>query len=94
MIRRPSIRLSHRSTAATAVGGFADERHAGRRHRSAAAGAGAQQQMQVKSRSEPTEDSSQITITLIAEHCKCSFEPCWPCSSIALPLAALKCDLL
>jgi len=37
-------RLSHRSTAAAACGGFAAERPAGRRHRSIAAGAGAQQQ--------------------------------------------------
>jgi len=34
-----SVRLSHRSTAATAVGGFAAERPAGRRHQLTAMGA-------------------------------------------------------
>ena len=37
-VRCPSVCLSHRSTAATAAGGFAAERHAGRRYRSIAAG--------------------------------------------------------
>ena len=35
----PSVRLSRQSTAATAAGGFAAERRAGRRYRSVAAGA-------------------------------------------------------
>jgi len=35
----PSVRLSHRSTTAAACGGFAAERHVGRRYRSTAAGA-------------------------------------------------------
>jgi len=35
-VGRPSIRLSHRSTAANAAGGFAAERPAGRRYRSTA----------------------------------------------------------
>ena len=36
---RPSVRLSHRFTAAAACGGFSAERPAGRRYRSTAAGA-------------------------------------------------------
>ena len=36
---RPSVRLSHRSAAATAADGFAAERQSGRRYRSMAAGA-------------------------------------------------------
>jgi len=62
LIGRPSVRLSRRSTAATAAGGFAVESHVGRRYRSIGAGAlrapccnckrsGAQQQMRVASRS-------------------------------------------
>jgi len=47
-VRRPSVRpsvcLSHRSTAAAACGEFAAERPAGRTYRSTAAGAGAPQQ--------------------------------------------------
>jgi len=38
-VERPSVCLSHSSTAATAAGGFAAERPAGRRHQSTAAGA-------------------------------------------------------
>jgi len=47
---RPSVRLSHRSTAVTAVGGFAAERSVCRRYRSIAACVGAVlQQMRVAS---------------------------------------------
>ena len=55
MTRRPYVRLPHRSTAATASGGFAAESHAGRRYRLLAASAcavqhaDAQQQMRVAS---------------------------------------------
>jgi len=45
---RPSVCMSHRSTAAAACGGFAAERPADTRYRSIA-GAGAQQQMRVVS---------------------------------------------
>ena len=41
---RPSVCLSHHSTAAAVCGGFAAEHRAGRRYRSTTAGAGAQQQ--------------------------------------------------
>jgi len=61
-VEGPSIclsgRLSHRSTAATAVGGFAAERPAGRRHQLTAMGA--EQQAQVLNRSRwrrPNTDS-------------------------------------
>ena len=54
---RPSVCLSRRSTAATAAGGFAGERRAGRSYRSIrarcgsrAAGVGAQQQVRAVSR--------------------------------------------
>ena len=39
MTRRPYVRLPHRSTAATASGGFAAESHEGRRYRLLAASA-------------------------------------------------------
>jgi len=42
-VERPSVRLSHRSTAAAACGGFAAKRHAGRKYLTIA-GAGIQQQ--------------------------------------------------
>ena len=48
-VERPSVCLSRRSTAATAAGGFAAERCAGKRCRSTVAYAGAQQRMRVAS---------------------------------------------
>jgi len=46
---RPSVCLSHRSTAATAAGGFAAERPVGRTYRSTAAGAVMQRPVRVAS---------------------------------------------
>ena len=43
-VRRPSVCLSHRLTAAAVCCGFAAERSAGRTYRSTAVGAGVQQQ--------------------------------------------------
>ena len=48
-VERPSVCLSHRSTAAALAGGFAAERSAGRRCRSAATATGAAYQLQVRS---------------------------------------------
>ena len=67
---RPSVCLSHRFTAAAAVGGFAAERQrlqqisidsCGRR----AAGAGAQRQMRVASCWDPTEESQHGLVAAI-----------------------------
>ena len=70
-VKRPSVCLSRRSTAATACGGFAAERPAGRRYRQIA-GDGAQQlQMRVASRWEPTEEAEQrldfLTVGLLPD---------------------------
>ena len=57
---RRSVCLSHQSTAASACGGFAAERRAGRRYRSTAAlQHGAQQQTRAVSRRRLTEEAEQ-----------------------------------
>jgi len=57
---RPSVRLSHRSAAATAADGFAAERQSGRRHRSMAAGALQQAPCSRRRRSAPNAGSVML----------------------------------
>ena len=68
---RPSVCLSHLSTAATTAGGFAAERREGRRYPSLAADApwapccrraGAQQQTRAASRWQPTEEAEHTVL--------------------------------
>jgi len=59
-VERPSICLSHRSTAAAVAGGFAAERPADRRYRSTAAGAGgAAYQLQARSAATAPQHGAQ-----------------------------------